>query len=60
MRLCQLVAGNKSVHLWNNEWLKSDLTHNLPYDSIVNKDTLKKVTPIIVFRETRAYNEQIF
>lgn len=60
MRLCQLVAGDTSVHLWNNEWLKSDLTHNLPYDSIVNKDTLKKVTPIIVFRETRAYNEQIF
>lgn len=57
LRLCQLVAG-KNVHaLWNNEWLNSELAENLPYDSIVNKETLKKVTPVIMFRETRAYNE---
>lgn len=57
LRLCQLVVG-KNVHaLWNNEWLNSELAENLPYDSIVNKETLKKVTPVIMFRETRAYNE---
>ena len=57
MRLCQLVAGNSIEPLWNNDWLKSDLVQGLPYDSVVNKETLKKVTPVITFRETRAYNE---
>ena len=57
LRLCQLVAGKKVQPLWNNEWLKSELEDNLPYDSIVNKETLKKVTPVITFREARAYNE---
>ena len=59
LRLCQLVAGKKVQPLWNNEWLKSELEDNLPYDSIVNKETLKKVTPVIVFREARTYNEYI-
>ena len=58
MRLCQLVVGISDEPLWNNDWLKNDLIQNLPYDSIVNKETLKKVTPVITFRETRAYNEQ--
>ncbi len=55
LRLCKLVSGDTSESLWNNEWLKYDLTRHLPYDSIVNKETLKKVTPVIMFRETRAY-----
>ena len=59
MRLCQLVQGNCSEPLWNNKWLKADFASKLPYDSIVNKETLKKVTPVIVFRETRAYNDNI-
>ena len=57
LRLCQLVAGKKVQPLWNNEWLKTVSGDNLTYDSIVNKDTLKKVTPVIMFRETRMYNE---
>lgn len=40
MRLCQFVMGESHEPLWNNEWLKSDFTQNLPYDSIVSKDTL--------------------
>ena len=60
MRLCKLVMGNSEEPLWNNDWLKSNLTSELPYDSIVNKETLKKVTPVIVFRETRAYLEEIY
>ena len=55
MRLCKLVMGNAEDPLWNNDWLKQDITKKLPHDSIVNKETLKKVTPVIVFRETRAY-----
>ena len=57
LRLCQLVAGKNVQALWNNEWVNSELAENLPYDSIVNKETLKKVTPVIMFRETRMYNE---
>lgn len=55
MRLCQLVAGKESEPLWNNSWLSPKFVELLPYDSIVNKETLKKVTPVIMFRETRAY-----
>ncbi len=57
MRLCQFVMGDSHEPLWNNEWLKPEFTTHLPYNSIVNKDTLKKVTPVITFRETRAYYE---
>ena len=60
MRLCQLVMNESYKPLWNNEWLKPDFSKNLPYKSIVNKDTLNKVTPVIVFRETRLYNEHIY
>ena len=60
MRLCKLVMGNAEDPLWNNNWLKQDIAKNLPYDSIVNKEILKKVTPVIVFRETRRYSESIF
>lgn len=56
-RLCKLVVGNADEPLWNNEWIKPIFANNLPYESVVNKDTLKKVTPVIVFRETRIYNE---
>ncbi len=57
IRLCKLVMGNMDTLLWNNSWMKPNLVENMPYDTIVNKETLKKVTPVIVFRETRAYNE---
>ena len=57
LRLCQLVAGKKVHPLWNNEWLKPKMVDDLPYDSIVSKVTLKKVTPVITFRETRTYIE---
>ena len=51
------MAGNSIEPLWNNDWLKSDLVQGLPYDSVVNKETLKNVTPVITFREKRAYLE---
>lgn len=56
IRLCKVVMG-KEVELWNNKWLKNELTSNVNIRVIVDKDTLKKVTPVITFRETRAYNE---
>lgn len=57
LRLCQLVAGKQAEPLWNNEWLKPELLTNIPYDTIVDGETLKKVTPVITFRETRRYEE---
>lgn len=59
LRLCQLVAGRQAEPLWNNEWLKPELLTNIPYDSVVDRETLKKVTPVITFRERRKYNEDI-
>lgn len=56
IRLCKVVMG-EDVELWNNKWLKKELTSNVNIRVIVDKDALKKVTPIITFRETRAYNE---
>lgn len=57
LRLCQLVAGKAVEPLWNNDWLKAELTTNIPYESIVDGEILKKVTSVITFRETMRYNE---
>lgn len=56
IRLCKVVMG-ENVELWNNSWLKKDLTKNYKQTSVVSNEVLKKVTPIITFRETRAYLE---
>lgn len=58
IRLCKAVMG-EPVEMWNNQWLKPALVKDIPSDSIVDRETLKKVTPVIVFRETRAYDEQV-
>ena len=57
LRLCKLVMGNIEEPLWNNGWIRAEFVQNMPIESIVNKETLKKVTPVITFRETRMYNE---
>lgn len=54
MSLCQLVMG-KEVKIWNTDWLRTELTEGLPYSSLIKKDVLKKMTPVITFRERRAY-----
>lgn len=55
-RLCRVVMG-EDLPLWNNSWLVSELTAQFPQQSVVNQETLAKVTPIITFREARAYEE---
>ena len=60
MRLCRLVAGDKDVELWNNEWIKPKLQFGLHMNSIVDEETLKKVTPVIMFRWRRAYDNQFY
>ncbi|WP_275441033.1 RNA-directed DNA polymerase [Lepagella muris] len=54
VRLCQLASGS-DVKLWDNSWLKPLYTEKLPMKSICDKDLLVKITPVITFRETRAY-----
>ena len=55
MRLCRIVSGDTKVKLWNNDWLKQELTDSFPVMSVVNQDVLNSITPVITFRETRAY-----
>lgn len=57
MRLCRVVTGDKNVELWNNGWIKPQFLSDLHMNSIIDAETLKKVTPVITFRETRLYNE---
>lgn len=60
LRLCQLVAGKDIEPLWNNEWLKPNMYSALHYDNVVDTETLKMVTPVITFRERRAYDNQYY
>lgn len=56
--LCELVMNGvlqEEITLWNNRWLKRELTEDFPQESIVNGEKLEKVTPVITFRETREY-----
>ncbi len=57
LRLCKLVMGNIDEPIWNNGWIKAEFVQNIPIESIVNNETLKKVTPVIMFREARMYAE---
>ena len=45
--------------LWNNNWLKPIMMDNMPLASVVDVEVLKKLTPVITFRETRTYNYDI-
>lgn len=60
LRLCQLVTGKDIEPLWNNEWLKPNMYSALHYDNVVDTETLKMVTPVITFRERRAYDNQYY
>lgn len=57
MRLCRVVAGDKDIELWNNGWLRSSLAEIIKSIPVVDAEILKKVTPVIMFREIRAYLE---
>ena len=45
----------ENVQLWNNSWLNSELSDDLPLVEICNKEKLDSLAPVITFRETRAY-----
>lgn len=52
--LCRIAAG-EDIELWDNTWLSPALTEGFPQASIVDRDLLANLTPIITFRETRVY-----
>ena len=56
IRLCKVVMG-EDVELWNNKWLKKEFISHTDTSNIVNKEILTNVSPVIIFREIRAYNE---
>ncbi len=58
MRLCRLAAGDE-VELWNNEWLKEEYRKCITSSSVIDKNSLKKLSPVITFRETRAYDDMV-
>lgn len=58
VRLCKVVMGEE-VDLWDNTWLNADLTKDFPQSSVVNADVLDRQTPVITFRETRAYQDAL-
>ena len=55
LSLCRLVAGENVEYLWNNRWLKAKFTDDICIDSIVDREVLGLVGPVITFRETRGY-----
>ncbi len=57
VELCHLVSGNKEAKLWCNDWLKPELQEGVGLTSIVSQEALSKITPVITFRERRAYDE---
>ena len=60
LHLCQLAAGKRIEPLWNNGWLKTNISSALHYDKVIDTENLKKVTPVITFRERRAYDSQYY
>lgn len=57
MRLCRVVMGDKDVELWNNSWLKPELSEGLPTDTVVVREALPKESSVITFRERLLYSE---
>lgn len=56
MPLCKVVA-EQPVSLWNNDWLKSEISSSFPHSSIVNRESLAKTGQVITFKAKRQYDE---
>lgn len=56
MPLCKVVA-QQPVSLWNNDWLKSEISSSFPQNSIVDRESLAKTGQVITFKAKRQYDE---
>jgi hypothetical protein len=45
LRLCQFVAGKSVETLWNNDWLKTELISDIPYDKVVDGRYIEESNP---------------
>ena len=59
MPLCRVVA-EQPVSLWNNDWLKSEISSSFPQSSIVNRESLAKTGQVITFKAKRQYDEMAY
>ena len=42
-KLCHIVQGEENVVLWNNEWLKEEMTRDFNLHGIFNRDKAEKL-----------------
>lgn len=56
MPRCKVVA-EQPVSLWNNGWLKSEISSSFPQNSIVDRESLAKTGQVITFKAKRQYDE---
>ena len=56
MPLCKVVA-KQPVTLWNNEWLRPEISSGFPQSSIVDRVILAKNDQVIRFKAKRLYDD---
>lgn len=54
--LCKIVAGEKDVKLWDNDWLKEEFKKDFPQGEICNDKVRDKITPIISIDEVALFD----
>ncbi|MDO4512289.1 MAG: RNA-directed DNA polymerase [Bacteroidales bacterium] len=57
MPLCRFVAGERDVVVWNNSWLKPELTEGFPLDSIVDAEVMNNLTPVFPISQFISYDD---
>ncbi len=58
LNLCRLVAREEGVRLWNCDWMREDLVEGMPCSSVVDREMLHDMTPIIKIHKKLAYDEE--
>ena len=54
--LCKIVAGEKDVKLWDNDWLKEEFKKDFPQGEICNDKVRNKITPVISIDEVALFD----
>ncbi len=54
MPLCQFVMRTRK-ELWNNSWLKAEITEKIPYEDICTEKKLSEMTPVIKVKARFGY-----
>ena len=54
--LCKIVAGEKDVKLWNNDWLKDEYVKELPQNKICTDEVRENIKPVISINEVAMFD----